>query len=435
MSGSRDTTATARIAAYTLLNFVKHGFWSFFGLFGLIYLTDVVGLDPAFAGSILLASLVFDGLIDPFAGAAIDWLRSKLRDYGWILMGGALASAVGLALFFNVAAFNLGMVWLLAFLLVFRFAFTVFDLSDNALASRITASIEERTAMAAWRKAAAALASLATGAAVGYIASDAAEAADRLPVFAVTLAAASLLLAWLGYAALKPLDQAGPPIELVQPGEWFIALGGAQGALVLAFLALIETAATPVLIGGLIYFSRALTGDAHWAGTAIVISTLAQLSFLPFWTWAAARFGKRASLALTHAITAFACLAFAFMAATSPVWGWLLVGVVGAMMGGVSTLRWSLVPDLIDAASRNGPRLETSLVGLVSGAVQIGSGLAVAILGLFLDLAGYSAEAPAAFDVSLLAGCIGLFVGSAHGLCAVVSWLWARSVPMDAVVA
>ncbi|OYW49174.1 MAG: hypothetical protein B7Y36_12615 [Novosphingobium sp. 28-62-57] len=428
MSANRDTAPMVKIAAYTLLNFVKHSFWSFFGLFGLVYLTDVVGLDPAFAGSILLASLVFDGLIDPLVGAAIDWLRSKLPDYGWILLGGVLASAVSLALFFNTAALDLGIVWLLVLLLVFRLTFTVFDLSDNALASRITASVEERTAMAAWRKAAAALASLATGAAVGYIASDAAEAAVRLPVFALILAVASLLLAWLGYTALKRLDQAGPPIKLVEAGEWLIALGGAQGALVLAFLALIETTATPVLVGGLIYFSRALTGDAHWAGTAIVILTLAQLALLPLWAWAAVRLGKRATLALTHAATALACLAFAFLAATSAVWGWLLVGVVGAMVGGVSTLRWSLVPDLIDAASRDGPRLETSLVGLVSGAVQIGSGLAVAMLGVLLGLAGYSAQAPADVDVSLLAGGIGLFVGSAHGICAVLSWLWARSV-------
>jgi Na+/melibiose symporter-like transporter len=123
------------------------------------------------------------------------------------------------------------------------------------------------------------------------------------------------------------------------------------------------------------------------------------------------------------------------LAAASPVWGWVLVGLVGAMVGGVSTLRWSLVPDLIDAASRDGPRLETSLIGLVSGAVQMGSGLAVAILGVLLGLVGYAAEAPTDADASLLAGAIGMVVACAHGLCALLSWLWVRAARAQAVAA
>ena len=409
---------------YTIMNLAKHGYWSFFGAFGLVYLTDVLRVAPGLAGAIMFASLLFDALIDPAAGSALEWLRSRQKDYQPVVIGGAAASALCMWGFFNTHSLGFGLAAAVGAMLAFRMAFTVYDLSDNALAARITASPDERTSLSAFRKAAAALAGMATGATAGFAVSDPIAARTNLPTLAAIVSLASFVLAVSGYRALRGLDRAAEPFSTAPIGERLRALFRSKDALVLAGLALAEGASTPILVGGFIYFARASTGDAAWAGVATVLLAVTQIAALPLWTWSAKRFGKRNALVASHALTAIACAAFAVASAVSPTAALAVVGAIGVSIAGVSTMRWSLAPDLIDAASRRGVRIETSLIGLVSGAVQIGAGVAAGAMGAILAINGYAATDPTALDPVRLALWLSVPVAIAHVACAGLAHAW-----------
>ena len=78
-----------------------HNGISFLALF---YLSRVLGLDPALAGSLILAAKVYDIATDPLMGWLSDRTRSRWgRRRPWLLAG-ALVSALAFVLLFNPPA-------------------------------------------------------------------------------------------------------------------------------------------------------------------------------------------------------------------------------------------------------------------------------------------------------------------------------------------
>jgi Na+/melibiose symporter-like transporter len=381
------------------LNGLKQLYWSFFSIFGLVYLTDVVGMGPAQAGAIIFASLIFDGLVDLPVGAVLDGIRARLPDFGAILFWSAGLTSAMLALFFALAALSAGSLpglWILVpTLLGFRLCFSVFDLAENSVAARVMTNPDERTAFASARKIAACLATMALGASVGWLMGGGVQQATRLAVAAAICSVVLFFAVTIAFLPLRHWDQIGARLEPSTLRQRIEALGQTRAGWLIALAALMEACATTVFISGLIYYAKSVYGPPAWAGHAIIAFTLAQILGQPLWLWAARQYGKLAAFAATHGATAFFATCFAVAAGQNAVLGLCLVFGMGVAIGGVSTLRWSIIPDAIDrAAAVQSVRVESGLIGLVISAIQIGAGLSAALLGGGLSLIGYLPAAP-----------------------------------------
>jgi Na+/melibiose symporter-like transporter len=234
------------------------------------------------------------------------------------------------------------------------------------------------------------------------------------------MSGALFLSVWAAFQPLRHWDQMGARLEPSSLRQRVHALAQTRAGWLLALLALMEACATTVFISGLIQYSKSVYATPAWAGKAIIAFTLAQILGQPFWIWAASRFGKLNAFAATHGATAAFAGVFMVAAGQHALLGAFMVFCMGAAIGGVSTLRWSIIPDTIDiAAEANSMRVESGLIGLVVSAIQIGAGLSAAILGGGLSLIGYLPDTPQEVSAQigiLLAGPIILL----HVMCAVL---------------
>ncbi|MDB9493005.1 MFS transporter [Spirulina major CS-329] len=116
--------------------------------FWLYFLTNVVGLPPAQAGSVLIIARVWDAVLDPLVGWLSDQTRSRFgRRYPWML-GGAIPLGVSFAfLLWAMPSAPLQWRWLYAtaMALVFYTAFTVVIVPYSTLGAELTHQYEERT--------------------------------------------------------------------------------------------------------------------------------------------------------------------------------------------------------------------------------------------------------------------------------------------------
>ena len=381
------------------LNGCKHLLTSSFSIFGLVYLTDVIGLSPEVAGTIIFTSLLVDAFADLPLGAVLDGVRAKLKSYGAILILSGAAGSLCLASFFGIAFLSsqIGevVITLVILIMIFRLAFTIFDLAENGVAARVMTDPNNRSWFASFRKVTAALATLMLGACIGWAFETNANQASRIGFGGLMLAILLFALISLLYSYLRPHDEAGPPFVQTSFQQRLAALKDARAGWSIALISMCEAFGTPLLISGLIYFSKSVFADSKWAGQAIIAFTLAQIVAQPFWLWCASQIGKRHAFCLSHSLTAVCGLGLVLFAQNSPSGALGLMFLTGLSIGGVSMLRWSIIPDIIDHASYTSRiRVETGLIGLIISAIQIGAGLAAALLGLGLSIIDYSPTNP-----------------------------------------
>lgn len=121
--------------------------YDFIGGFLLFFLTDLVGISPAFAGSITFIAILWDAITDPVIGMLSDKSKSKYGKKRPFLLGSAIP--LGLIMIFLFSDPGLAgkaqMAYYLIFALLFWTAYTAFNIPFFALGGCLTTSSDERT--------------------------------------------------------------------------------------------------------------------------------------------------------------------------------------------------------------------------------------------------------------------------------------------------
>ncbi len=122
--------------------------------FFLFFLTNIAGLNPTIAGTILLLGKAWDALNDPLIGWLSDQTRSPLsRRYPWMIWG---AVPLGLCFFLLWLVLPTKNQWVMfayysTIALLFYTAFTAVLLPFNALAAELTSGYDERTSLISFK--------------------------------------------------------------------------------------------------------------------------------------------------------------------------------------------------------------------------------------------------------------------------------------------
>lgn len=138
---------------YGLGDTASHFVWDMVGFWLLLFYTDILGLTPAVAGTIMLIARVWDMIFDPVMGVLSDRTNTRWGKFRPYLLWMALPYAVVAVLTFLAPDFGADgkAVWAAVTYLLLMTVFTAINLPYSSLAGVMTADETERTSLNQFR--------------------------------------------------------------------------------------------------------------------------------------------------------------------------------------------------------------------------------------------------------------------------------------------
>lgn len=364
----------------------------------LFFMTSVLGVSPALAGTAIFVPKLIGGIVfDVSAGLLSDRFQHRFARRHWLLIG-ALAAPAAMVALFHVPSGSEGTIaaYVATAFALYMAVFACLSVPYLAIAGDLQLNPHQRTVLMAWRLAFTAIGVLIAGAIAPAYAAASGGGQPGYEAMAQMLAAlcsASLLIGWWGAGA------AAKRVGLRPASQETVTLSAAMTALadrrfsVLALVNLLQLVAAGMAYAGLLYFISYNLGIAdalNRVGPVVLIASIGIIIAQPLWVKVAARIGKRRAYVVAALIHAIAHLGWA--AAT---WGGLplLYGfalVLGIGNSGWAMLGFSMVSDI--AGEGKAGLYSSVFIALDKIAFAMGGAL---ITGLILSAFGFDAMAAA----------------------------------------
>ena len=192
---------------YGLGDMASNFYMGFFGLFLLYYYTDVFGISPAAAATMLLVTKVVDAISDPAMGIIADRTESRWGKYRPYLLWVAVPYALlGYLLFLGPELSEVGkLIYAYVTYTLVMLAYTAINVPYSALLAVISPVAEERTKATQFRFVFASLGTLCVGAfatpLVNLLGGDNEVLGFRLTI--ILFAILSVLIFWITFATTR----------------------------------------------------------------------------------------------------------------------------------------------------------------------------------------------------------------------------------------
>ena len=360
----------------------------------LIFLTDVVRIAPALAGTVILISKIYDSITDPFEGILADRTRTKLgRRRPYLLIGIPLIFLSFFALFYpyNAASETARFTSVIISYLFFSTIVSIVMLNYNALHSEITLDYHERSSLSSVRILFSTIASIVAALVPLEIVKLFPDIRMGYIVMGLIFGAFFALPFTATVTAVRERTEFQKPPE---PFDWKLAFIEpfknrtflyTLAMYLFAFVA-IDTVSTIVAYFVKYYMLR--SGEVSFVnGTLLIL----QVVSLPFYVWLSKRTSKVKGYIVGLVIWAIVML-FSFLLGPDNGWIWIYMfaGVVGIGTGGIVVMIYAIFPDIPDVDElHSGERREGIYSALVTFIRKFSSALAIFAVSNVIGWAGY----------------------------------------------
>lgn len=360
---------------YGSVHFGKSLLWAGEDALTLYILVRFLDLPPALAGTMFLASALWNALCDGLFGVSLHRWPSIRRALPLLTGVAILASGIGFAILPLIEKGQA--VPAIALLFLFRTGFSLLDVPHNALTRRL-AETKGDLGAAQVRAAVASAAAIVIG----------------LVSFPVLLAGtnggrlAPMLVAAIGLVAI--VCMAPLPQLLARDTDGTEQVTQAEASRPAPLSLWIYCAATAMGLAGLAAAGKAMLhldfGSSTIFGAVLLVMTIGRLSAVWLWSPIARHIGNRPALVLAYAASGLAALLIptvaqwnAFMALP-----WLILfSLIG---GGIAFLNWAVLSEIIGpTGTSQEPGRYAANFGLFTMSMKIGLGFSAAIAGVWLS--------------------------------------------------
>jgi len=358
----------------------------------LIFLTDVVRIAPALAGTVILISKIYDSITDPFEGILADRTRTKLgRRRPYLLAGIPLVFLSFFALFYpySMESETTRFISVVLSYLFFSTVVSIVMLNYNALHSEITLDYHERSSLSSIRIFFSTLASIVAALVPLEIVKIFPDVHEGYIFMGLAFGAFFALPYIATVAAVKERPEFQRPPEPFNWRKAFIepfknrTFVYTLAMYLFAFVA-IDTVSTIVAYFVKYYLQRG-SEVSYVNGTLLI----AQVVSLPFYVALSKRTSKSKGYILGLAIWVVAMIfSFLLSPTASPFWVYVFASVVGLGTGGIVVMIYAIFPDIPDVDElASGERREG--IALVTFIRKFSSALAIFAVSNAIGLAGY----------------------------------------------
>lgn len=389
-----------RKVGYASANYGKSLLWTSTEFFLLFFLTDIMGLSPAFAGMILLVSLIWDGITDPLMGFAADRLRHRLKGYSpYLFYGGPITVFFFVLLFYKppLVTEYLG-AYALIIGLLFRSFYSIIDVPHNSMMASLTRDSRERSTLASLRMLFSSIGGMTVSLGLYTVLKSGQEAQEtrNFLILAVIIAVFSVITFYLCWAATHDIEEKAEQSTSVDMSIKEVLKAITQNIQLLTIFTLtaITCIATPIYAKTLIYYCKYALLHDDWSGVALLFMSGGQAVSLLFWTRLSHKNSKSSTLRLAHITLILALISFAAFPVSNLTHLNIISFLIGFSVGGVYMLNWAMMPDVIEYGEwQSGTRIEAGIIGLFTLINKVSLGVGAGLLGFFLASAGFKANA------------------------------------------
>lgn len=359
----------------------------------LYYLSRVLGLEPAVAGSLILAAKFYDIATDPLMGWLSDRTRSRWgRRRPWLLAG-AVVSALAFVLLFNLPATSGPglLVGATGALLLYATGYTLFGIPYLAMPAEMTDDYHERSRLMSARTICLTLGILAGGALAPVLVGAFGGGPGGYARMSWTMAALILATMLACFAGTRGARGTSPPPAPAGPAVsgWRSALGNrAFTTLIISkFCHLVGVA---VSMSSLLFLvTTVLDRPESSLGGFVLASAAGSIFSMPLWLAVSRRTGKRATY--LAAVACYLPVLLSWLGAAPGEAATLFIArgfLTGLATGGLTLAAQAMLPDTIEHDfRRTGLRREAMFSAVYSVAEKLASATGPFLLGLVLSAA------------------------------------------------
>lgn len=403
------------------------------GVLFLIFLLDVVGLEPGKAALAIFIGKSWDYINDPIVGYIADRTRTRWGRRRPYLLFGFIPFGLAFMMLWYRPPFEspwaLVAYYALAYF-VYDAVLTVVSMPYVALTPELTQDYDERTSLTSYRMAFSLLGGLVAFVVplmiIGTMRPENADRVFRMGVIFGAVSALPLLFTFLGTREKEEYaSQPQPDLR-----EQFRSVRGNRAFWFAAGIFLFTWTAIEIIQNMLLLFLKyrmQLEAESDIVAGAVFLTAIA---VLPFWVWASEKTDKRRSYiyGMFFMITVMIVLIFIdpSLSFSSVI---LLACLAGIGVSATHVLTWAMIPDAVEVDElQSGARHEGMFYALVTLFRKAASSIAIPMTALVLGWSGYVANSAQQAESAVWA--IRILIGPVASLFLLGGILFARFYPL-----
>ena len=364
------------------------------GLFLLFFLTNILGIDPALAGLVLLFPKLWDVISDPIMGGISDITHSRMGRRRPYLLAAAIPFGLIFFLLFLTPHYNSELAKALYVGLMFALGctvFTVFNVPYSSMVAEMSDDYNERMSITSFRMIGSSIGVLLAGGLAMPLVEigGGGEAGFRfMGVVLGALITVFCLICFFGTRKAKTLpaiDERPPFSEQVK-----IAFRNTPFKM-LMMMYIFQSLAIGVLMAGLIYYVKYVM-DLPETSMCIVFHILivTAIIFIPVWLKIGVKIGKIKAYTIGLCILSVMLFSLFFTKSSQLNLFYIQIFLLGIGFSSFQLFPFSMLPDTIEFDElQSGMRREGVFSGIWSSAQKTAYSVGPSIVGFTLSMSGF----------------------------------------------
>ncbi len=364
------------------------------GMYLLFFMTNVVGINPALAGMMLLFPKLWDVISDPIMGVISDVTRSRFGRRRVYLLYGALPFGLSFFILFLAPGFQMEFANALQTSLLFALACTAFTVVNVPYASMVpemSDDYNERLSIVSFRMTFASIGALLAGGLTMALVTAGGGGTDGFRfmggIFGLVIIVSCL---WCFFGTRKAPSL--PPHKEMPPMKEQIKIAARNYPFVVLMTSyFLQALAIGVMMAGFVYYVKyAMTLPETAMNIAFPIFMVTGVIFIPVWLAVGKKLGKIKSYYIGLAIFTLSMGSLFFTNSSQLMIFYAQIFIAGIGFSSFQLFPFSMLPDTIEYDQlQSGMRREGIFSGMWSAGQKIAYSVGPPIVGFALALSGF----------------------------------------------